>query len=71
MIELLVTVLKMLVVLIVFSIIYTIGFAWDVSDRRNPRARKRGAKMVEQLVAGIFFMFVLCIFIFGGIKCLM
>ena len=68
MIELLVTVLKLLVVLIVFSIIYTIVFACDVSDIRSLKLRKRGEKMVEQLMAGIFFMFVLCIFIFWGIK---
>ena len=43
MIELLIAILKMLVVLIVCSIGYTIVFAWDVLD-------KRGEKMVEQLL---------------------
>lgn len=63
MIELLIAILKMLVVLIVCSIGYTIIFAWDVPD-------KRGEKMVEQLMVGVFFMFVLCIFMLGIIKCL-
>ncbi len=63
MIELLIAILRMFVVLIVCSIGYTIVFAWDVPD-------KRGEKMIEQLMVGIFFMFVLCIFIFGIIKCL-
>lgn len=70
MIELLVVVLKILVLLTICSIVYTIGFAWDISDRRNPRAKKRGAKMIEQLMAGIFAMIVLFIFICGVIKCL-
>lgn len=54
MIELLIAILKMLVVLIVCSIGYTIVFAWNISDSCDPRARNRGAKMVEQLMAGIF-----------------
>lgn len=70
MIELLVVVLKMLVMLIIGSIIYTTVFAWDVSDRHSPKVRKRGEKMVEQLMAGIFAMIVLFIFICGVIKCL-
>lgn len=71
MIELLVVVLKILVMLIIGSIIYTAAFAWDVSDLRSLKLRKRGEKMVEQLMAVIFAMIVLVIFILGGIKCLM
>lgn len=69
--ELLVVVLKMLAMLIIGSIIYTTVFAWDVSDRYSPKVRKRGEKMVEQLMAGIFAMIVLFIFICGVIKCRM
>lgn len=71
MIELLFVVLKILAMLIIGSVIYTAVFAWDVSDLRSLKLRKRGEKMIEQLMTVIFAMIVLFIFILGGIKCLM
>lgn len=70
MIELLTIIWKLLVILLLCSIGYTLVFIWNIFDCYNLRVKERWAKMIEQLMVGIFFMYVLFIFIFGIIKCL-
>ena len=70
MIELLVVIWKLLVILLLCSIGYTLVFIWNIFDCPNLRVKEHWAKMIEQLMVGIFFMYVLFIFIFGIIKCL-
>lgn len=70
MIELLVVIWKLLVILLLCSIGYTLVFIWNIFDCHNLRVKEHWAKMIEQLMVGIFFMYVLFIFIFGIIKCL-
>lgn len=70
MIELLVVIWKLLVILLLCSIGYTLVFIWNIFDCYNLRVKEHWVKMIEQLMVGIFFMYVLFIFIFGIIKCL-